>query len=209
MKKSGFTLAEVLITLAVIGVVAALTIPAVVKNYKATELKTQFKKAYSDAAQAVLRMQTSEGGTAYDFSDSVTVFRTKFMGYFSVLKDCTSSCFDPDMYKTYNRNSVNTSLFIRSFIVKNGMVYNFHKGPNTNNIYITVDINGFKKGPNLWGHDVFTFYVLPSNQVLKPCGPGKPEGSGAVCNKNSTSGYNGLGCAEVALTDENYFKNLP
>lgn len=207
--KKGFTLAEVLITLAIIGVVAALTIPSVVKNYKATELESQFKKAYSEASQAVLRMQVQEGGEAYNFSDDVNEFRNKFMEYFSVLNYCKTSCFDPDIYKTYNRNSASTHLFIRSFIVKNGMVFSFHKGPNTNNIYISVDINGYKKSPNLWGHDVFTFYVLPQNQVLKPCGPGKPEGSGAVCNKDSASGYNGLGCAEVALSDKNYFKNLP
>jgi prepilin-type N-terminal cleavage/methylation domain-containing protein len=45
MRRSGFTLAEVLITLAIIGVVAALTIPAVVKNYQETERKTQYKNA--------------------------------------------------------------------------------------------------------------------------------------------------------------------
>jgi prepilin-type N-terminal cleavage/methylation domain-containing protein len=59
--KKGFTLAEVLITLAIIGVVAALTIPAVTKNYKATELKTQFKKSYSILNQAIARMYMEEG----------------------------------------------------------------------------------------------------------------------------------------------------
>jgi prepilin-type N-terminal cleavage/methylation domain-containing protein len=43
--KKAFTLAEVLITLAIIGVVAALTIPTVVRNYQKTQTVTQLKKS--------------------------------------------------------------------------------------------------------------------------------------------------------------------
>ncbi len=52
MNKRGFTLAEVLITLAIIGVVAALTIPSVVRNYQELQYKTAYKKAYSDLSRA-------------------------------------------------------------------------------------------------------------------------------------------------------------
>lgn len=44
MKRSAFTLAEVLITLGIIGVVAAMTIPNLISNYKAKRLRTQFLK---------------------------------------------------------------------------------------------------------------------------------------------------------------------
>ena len=44
MKKSGFTLAEVLITLGIIGVVAAMTIPSLITSYKAYRYRTQFLK---------------------------------------------------------------------------------------------------------------------------------------------------------------------
>ena len=46
-----FTLAEVLITLGIIGVVAAMTMPALIANHRKTVLKTQFKKAYSELQQ--------------------------------------------------------------------------------------------------------------------------------------------------------------
>ena len=49
----GFTLAEVLITLGIIGVVAALVIPGVINNFKSLELKTRFKKADSIIQQAM------------------------------------------------------------------------------------------------------------------------------------------------------------
>lgn len=50
----GFTLAEVLITLGIIGVVAALTIPALISNYRSKVAVTQLKKMYSVMSQALL-----------------------------------------------------------------------------------------------------------------------------------------------------------
>ena len=50
---SGFTLAEVLITLAIIGVVAALSIPAVISNSQQQEFKTGLRKAVSVLNSAI------------------------------------------------------------------------------------------------------------------------------------------------------------
>ena len=47
-KKAAFTLAEVLITLGIIGIVAAMTIPTLVSNYQKKVLKTQFTKKYAE-----------------------------------------------------------------------------------------------------------------------------------------------------------------
>ena len=44
--KSAFTLAEVLITLGIIGMVAAMTLPALMNDKQNKELQTQFKKTY-------------------------------------------------------------------------------------------------------------------------------------------------------------------
>lgn len=54
MKKQGFTLAEVLITLGIIGVVAAMTIPTLISNTNGAQFKTAYKKALSTLNQAVL-----------------------------------------------------------------------------------------------------------------------------------------------------------
>ena len=64
--KKGFTLAEVLITLAIIGVVAALTIPSVIVKTQQQEFKTAAKKAYSVLSQAVQLTEVKDG---YTFAD--------------------------------------------------------------------------------------------------------------------------------------------
>jgi prepilin-type N-terminal cleavage/methylation domain-containing protein len=66
MTGRGFTLAEVLITLGIIGVVAALTIPGLVANYQKKVLETRIKKFYSTIQQAG-RMKEAEDG-AMDYS---------------------------------------------------------------------------------------------------------------------------------------------
>lgn len=55
---SAFTLAEVLITLGIIGVVAAITIPTLVNNIQDQQWKTAYKKAYSTLSQALLSANT-------------------------------------------------------------------------------------------------------------------------------------------------------
>ena len=59
--KCAFTLAEVLITLGVIGVVAALTLPSIVHNIQKVVLKNQFKRAYSNFYNAIKYVQVQNG----------------------------------------------------------------------------------------------------------------------------------------------------
>ena len=57
----GFTLAEVLITLGIIGVVAAMTIPTLMTNYQKKSTATQLKKTYATISNAV-RLSEEENG---------------------------------------------------------------------------------------------------------------------------------------------------
>ena len=67
MKKiNGFTLAEVLITLAIIGVVAALSIPAVISNSQQQEFKTGLRKAVSVLNSAITMNMALDGESPYD-----------------------------------------------------------------------------------------------------------------------------------------------
>lgn len=57
----GFTLAEVLITLGIIGIVAAMTLPTLIQNYKNRVVETRLKKFYSTMNQAVLMAEAQYG----------------------------------------------------------------------------------------------------------------------------------------------------
>ncbi len=68
-KIKGFTLAEVLITLAIIGVVAALTIPSVISNSQQQEFKTGLRKAVSVLNSAITMNMAIDGESPYENTD--------------------------------------------------------------------------------------------------------------------------------------------
>ena len=73
MKKLGFTLAEVLITLVIIGVIAAMTVPTLMNNTNAQEFRSALKKAISGANQALTLHYALEGLSANDYSDAAAI----------------------------------------------------------------------------------------------------------------------------------------
>ena len=60
-RNAAFTLAEVLITLGIIGIVAAMTMPSLIANYKEKEIITKAKKTYSVVTQAFKLAQADAG----------------------------------------------------------------------------------------------------------------------------------------------------
>ncbi|MDO5438015.1 MAG: type II secretion system protein, partial [bacterium] len=80
-----FTLAEVLITLAIIGVVAAVSIPSVISNSQQQEFKTGLRKAVSVLNSAITMNMALDGETPYDNSNTFGFL----MRHMSVLKSTT------------------------------------------------------------------------------------------------------------------------
>ena len=87
-KKSAFTLAEVLITLGIIGIVAALTLPTVIQNYQKQATVTKLKKAYSMLGQVAQKSIADNGAIDFvegDLLDEGAVkkfFNTYWLSYF-------------------------------------------------------------------------------------------------------------------------------
>ena len=69
MKRNAFTLAEVLITLGIIGVVASMTLPTLIQNNKNKEVEARLKKVYSVMNQAIMMSEKDNGPKEYwDFT---------------------------------------------------------------------------------------------------------------------------------------------
>ena len=85
--KKAFTLAEMLIVIAIIGVVAALVMPSLVADYQNRVLMTQLKKAYAEISQAgLLAIAQDDAGT---FSSTKAYKNGTFLStYFKKSKSC-------------------------------------------------------------------------------------------------------------------------
>jgi len=73
---------------------------------------------------------------------------------------------------------------------------------------ISIDINGYNNPPNQWGIDLFTFEV--TDDGLLPMGNAKSSYKDAdkFCDPTKSDSMNGITCAEKAVKDPNYFKDL-
>ena len=183
--KKGFTLAEVLITLVIVGVVAALTIPTLVNKYREQALKSQFKKAFSTLSQAVYKTEMNDFyGYAKCFCNgdgcySLTLsdcenFYDALAKNLQVQKVCmgnsksegcvpqyqsyylsTSSC------SGYNEDFVNNRNY--SYVLSDGLIINVHGGTSFFPMML-VDINGHK-GPNAYGKDLFSLAIIRGDET--------------------------------------------
>ena len=193
IKKSlGFTLAEVLITLGIIGVVAAMTLPSVILNYQKNVTVTQLKKAYTTISQAFMMAQSDYGDmSGWDYvgfdldssevSGTLNNFANKYLiPYIQKVENCPSGTSGRTKcsYEIYNRDgSVRRSAYQGSsndyrFIMNDGMVvqlaYNNDGGTNdTGEVHygsaLFIHIDiNGKKGPNMVGRDFF-YLILDTN----------------------------------------------
>lgn len=205
MKNFGFTLAEVLITLGIIGVVAALTLPTVNQKLEDQRNMAALKKAYSVLQQATnLAISEHENpvywGMQDNNTDSITEMYNYYKPYFNMMRECPNKpgCW---AYPTKNLNGTvywsahNTAWYQYTFTLANGTnilmdIYEpttirngFGNNVNMDCLIFWVDINADKL-PNTIGRDIFAFVV--TERGLQPAGLDStasctPEGTGWGC----------------------------
>lgn len=178
MKKlRGFTLAEVLITLGVIGVVAALTLPTLIKNYQKHVLVNQLKKAVSVFEQGMQKMIIDESvdnlkqlpmfdmdNGCYQNGYGSLIGETLLKKYFKILK----FSYDEFEAKYLDENlGEDSSSDPAPVYMSDGTIYYIDGCYSSNWIAgsVIIDVNGTKK-PNQWGRDVFEFYITPLGNLV-------------------------------------------
>ena len=207
-----FTLAEVLITLGIIGVVAAMTMPSLIQNYQEKATVTKLKKCYSLVSQAYVSILNDEGGSDTLQAGDDLEMMEKFGKYLKYQKTCgrNKGCFPNVTYKSvtgngYSKWEDDTTYRSRAILTDGTLImFNFNAlVNNSDNFYaqIYVDINGFK-GPNQLGRDFFYFYISPEKIV--------PAGAKALEEKNEDQKFtknciqqNGYACAAWVIYNEN------
>jgi type II secretory pathway pseudopilin PulG len=210
-KYIAFTLAEVLITLLIIGVVASIVIPGLINNTQEAEYNEGVKKLIADLSSAVKMIQINNGGSvSVGLSNAVsdwTAFRDDFCNVMNCTKIGTgSNIFGGITYKYYKAgtfatfNSGNNS----SAALNNGTLLDFvsYNGCNNNGVnacgYVYADING-QKGPNMVGKDFYLIYIIKKDSAYLALPLGSPPDS---FNASSTCVIgNGRGCGYIRLTN--------
>ena len=159
-----FTLAEVLVTLGIIGVVSAMTVPTLMQNYQRQSYVTQLHKTYNEVSQALLRYQTDKNAINLTEAGLTTQAAVNdFVNtYFKVVKTCeanNSSCFAAS-YKKVNGTALNGISTPYTAILASGQTIAIN--PRNDNadmvLRVLVDVNGLK-GPNIQGRDLFEMFV--------------------------------------------------
>jgi len=191
MKKYAFTLAEVLITLAVIGVIAAITIPSIIANHQKRELETRFVKVYRTLNQAVNLAVAQNGGIetwdwkdggGYSYKEMDDFVKKYFVPYLNVAKFCPSDksvngCFADKLHKTLDGVPRTDKYTVRRYpqvLLADGTSMDFTMFSNCfeNNsrcLALHVDINGHKN-PAVIGRDFFGFEFYPQTGEFVPMG---------------------------------------
>ena len=117
-RKNGFTLAEVMITLFIIGIVAVLTIPNFVQNYRKSQTITKVRKAYTVINSAYRMAVAMNGNSAFWFESGASAgyttswdFFTKYVRpYYKIERICTGEgTYDTNGYKKCGYDSTKST----------------------------------------------------------------------------------------------------
>ena len=205
--QKAFTLAEVLITLVIIGVVAAITVPNVINNTNNEELVIKLKKAFSIFSQATDQIIMEEG-PATEWATPRHIYEL-YKSKLNIAKDCgtDSGCISQGNFKLIGGSidgaNYDTASNVFKLVLSDGTQVIFNGGSKWCNGYnngengtidacsfILVDVNGEKK-PNTIGKDVHAFAIKENG--LYPTGCDIDD----LCSKN----YSGFACTCKVLYD--------
>ena len=230
---TGFTLAEVLITIGIIAIVAAMTLPSMVQKYQEKVIINRLKKVYSTLSQLHILVSENDGTPAewgYVYREDGKLDRSGtiqnvFGKYLKKLQICKESgCID-QQYKLLNGTEDGNSTYRvgRSpLILEDGTLLRANMddgdGPaysydctvrrgNTKalqNVCFEIMVDvNAMQNPNTYGRDVFVFYWTKYGIVPAGSADDQSHLKFETCSPNNNGYYSGYGCAAWVLAFEN------
>lgn len=226
--RKAFTLAELLTTMAVIGIVASLTIPTLTKSYQQQVFTSKALKALSVISQATMELKADNGGTIVGYFSSREDMLAKYRTKLKLVKECAAGSGDcwADGTTILNSNNYVDGSQSHYYAIKptaigaDGASYSFGltdsncSSPsvrkNGEYIYcggIYVDVNG-KKKPNKYGIDTFTISITKYD--VQPRGADEHYGDAnplndysKFCNPSGgdAGNWNGVSCLAKIIED--------
>lgn len=215
--KNGFTLAEVLITLGIIGIISVLTIPNLIMNKSKKEIQTQMEKEYSSIQQAAF-MAEKDGFFLYNVKNDAKALSEWFDAYLGKYLKISKKCINKagcwhkantikllnNAALDYNTTDKGWGARVLTLVMSNGAYYNidvwandsrFGVDRNEQLLVITIDINGDKE-PNVFGKDIYV--VAWTKDGIVPAGYAKTK---KQVENNCLKG-NGYWCLQYLIQNE-------
>lgn len=235
MRKVGFTLAEVLITMGIIGIVAAMTLPTLIQKIQYKKYESGYQVAENLIHNAVNYFHTQDRmiyGETYCTSNTVEgsdycqggnyrvfseVLAEAFRGIHALNKQAKAQ----SSYYSFNKSiKFYAGLLDDGYMeLVNGMSIIIETGASSKCPIIFFDVNGFENNPNRMGYDTFAFIIDKNDRVCPlgskscTCRNQYIENTdnfldSSYCSPTSASNYNGLTCGYFASIDKDYFKKI-
>lgn len=221
--KRAFTLAEVIITLGIVGIVAAMTVPALFSRIRVRQTVAKLQATQAVFNQAIKLAESEHGGdiTMWDIGSENT--KEGSLKLYNILKpnlklleDCGSSrgCF-ADNYKALNGTTMwawqlkTHDKYARGILLNGTSFAIWSAGTGCESLSsdtficgsIYVDVNG-RKGPNRAGVDYFAFNIT-NNGIVPSDAIGKTNKYGHLCQYNNSSNVNGDYCTKWVMINKN------
>lgn len=207
-----FTLAEILVTLAIIGIVAAITIPAITTDYKAKALATQKKKAISSLAKGTrLLMAGDNVATIRDTKlascdvDDKACIAGEIKKVFNVVADdiTPNDIFDKSYQFTSEPKKVWDDAGLKYvFMTSDGVILGIQPSGAQkveSDFSIIADVNG-AKNPNKGAEDLCKYSISNQGKIIDECASMADWNRTRVCSAEDTGACNSETCVMAGGT---------
>lgn len=220
-KKLAFTLAEVLITLGIIGIVAAMTIPALINKKQKAEIETQLKENYSIIQQSLKMAENDDIAIDSYLAENIESVKSWFYTNLAPYMKYSHVCFNAEgcwqsmgptktlagTVARYNQTNIGVGYNIVTIKLNNGANVSFDSY-GTNDIKtllgrnctyedkalgIFIDVNGDRK-PNIIGKDIYV--AVWTDKGLLPAGIDETE---ATVDSNCSATANTINAGYYCL----------